>query len=458
MMDWLYDELEPAERARFDEHVQDCTRCFDELASLAKVRTMFRDFPEMEPPAASAAVLMHEAGKRAPARARGDQKEGLWAWLTGFFAPVLAHPALAAAASLILVVTVAGSLYMRGKSQYAEPTLERTPGTSPAGEITAAEEATPGDTAWPAGAEGAASEGGDYEDSDRRAEKPDPQELARDGARSQAVARAVDDSLAQELADKTAATVPVDTPRRELSLKDLADTAPRADRGTAKRDLAPRSTPRQAPAPRGKSATSPSTSVAATTTETRTADMAEADDESAAYDGLVSQNSAPATSTGRQAPAAGAGLALDSARKKTETKTATKTDTKAAKKKAAKPQAPPPAAMAEPEAAASRAPTYRSAGAGKGNDQVELAWARARHRSLLEAIGKKQCRDAARIAVDILDRNPGYYHGTVERSRELKSCQQYVAEERRTRARSRSKAADRGAAGAQEAAPAKSKK
>jgi hypothetical protein len=80
-----------------------------------------------EPPAAgrrgSLETLMAMARARAPA-----PKQAWWARLLGRMAPVLAHPALAGAAALVVVGGAAGVLYMKGKARVARPPAsERAP-------------------------------------------------------------------------------------------------------------------------------------------------------------------------------------------------------------------------------------------------------------------------------------------------------------------------------------------
>lgn len=119
LMDWLYEpgeEQEPAEPE--DEEV---SAHQGELDSFRRVREAFRELPDEEPPPALTAILMHEAAKRAPARParaatveRDDEERGFFAWLGRIFGTMMAHPAATAAATLLVVAGLAGSLYVRG--------------------------------------------------------------------------------------------------------------------------------------------------------------------------------------------------------------------------------------------------------------------------------------------------------------------------------------------------------
>src|SRR5688500_2025385 len=102
-----------------------------EMAAFSRVRSLLRDLPEEEPPAAISAQLLHAAAKAAPAARPADERPGLWARLKGWFSPVLMHPAISAAAMFVVVVGVAGTLYMTGNFDKAEPTA-RSAATPPA--------------------------------------------------------------------------------------------------------------------------------------------------------------------------------------------------------------------------------------------------------------------------------------------------------------------------------------
>lgn len=94
-----------------------------ELETMRGLRALFAELPDEEPPSALTAQLMHAAAmhaKKAPAAVPAESS-GLFAKLRDWFMPVLSHPGLAAAATLVVVVGVAGSLYMRGEAKLAEP-------------------------------------------------------------------------------------------------------------------------------------------------------------------------------------------------------------------------------------------------------------------------------------------------------------------------------------------------
>lgn len=108
----LYGELDAAEQARLDEHLvshpADKT-ALDELKAVRGRVTSSRIFEvQAEPPQAISARLMQEAARRAPAKARTNE-----GWFARFVNSFVAHPAMAAAATLVLVVGVAGTIYLK---------------------------------------------------------------------------------------------------------------------------------------------------------------------------------------------------------------------------------------------------------------------------------------------------------------------------------------------------------
>jgi hypothetical protein len=125
LMDFLYQELDAEKTEAFRSHVDSCARCGQEIASLSRTRQALQALPEAEPSPAVTARLLHEAGKRAVRAESG----GLLGWLHRLIGPVVAHPAWAAAASLILVAGVAGFLSLRGKvtGQAQEVAVESAP-------------------------------------------------------------------------------------------------------------------------------------------------------------------------------------------------------------------------------------------------------------------------------------------------------------------------------------------
>jgi len=124
MLGALYGELTPSEQASFTAHLEAHPADRQKLDQLGAVRSAIRDSAvldrHMEPPQAISALLLQQAAVRAPKRVVERDHPG---WMARFVASLVAHPAIASVASLVLVVGVAGTLYVRsGGNVMAEQT------------------------------------------------------------------------------------------------------------------------------------------------------------------------------------------------------------------------------------------------------------------------------------------------------------------------------------------------
>jgi hypothetical protein len=137
----LYGELDVADRARLEAHLTSHPEDRAALDALERTRTQIRrglaEYPDAEPAPKISALLLKEAARLVPepsrpvaaaaepARLRDEPEEGLWARFIGWLRPIALHPALAGAAALVLVAGTATALWVRGKGEVAEPTVER---------------------------------------------------------------------------------------------------------------------------------------------------------------------------------------------------------------------------------------------------------------------------------------------------------------------------------------------
>jgi anti-sigma factor RsiW len=121
----VYGELEDERRAAVRERLPACAEVAAKVAAYENLRRAFAALPDEEPPAAISAQLMHAAAAHVRARRRrvGVASGSFWAGLVGSWRALATHPALAAAASLLVVAGVAGALYLRGRGDVAEPTV-----------------------------------------------------------------------------------------------------------------------------------------------------------------------------------------------------------------------------------------------------------------------------------------------------------------------------------------------
>src|SRR5215468_7668878 len=99
----LYGELTPADEARLSQHLESHPTDRTVLDDLTRARAAVRDSrifeAQLEPPQAISALLLQEAARRAPRKV----DESKPSWFARFVHSFVAHPAMAAAASLVLV-------------------------------------------------------------------------------------------------------------------------------------------------------------------------------------------------------------------------------------------------------------------------------------------------------------------------------------------------------------------
>src|ERR1051326_2901635 len=125
----LYGELTPADEARLAQHLESHPTDRTVLDDLTPARAAVRDSQifevQLDPPQAVSALLLQEAARRAPRKVKLDESKP--SWFSRFVHAVMAHPAMAAAASLVLVVGGAGTMYLRhGDAQMAEKTVSES--------------------------------------------------------------------------------------------------------------------------------------------------------------------------------------------------------------------------------------------------------------------------------------------------------------------------------------------
>lgn len=144
----LYGELDDGAAVRARRHIEDDPALTEHMAALSRVRDLFGELDDEEPPSRLSAQLLAQAAAAAPARRHSEAAErgqGLWARIVGWFEPILRHPSLAAAASLVLIAGVAGALYLRKGDELTRtrsdvtlsepavpPATEGAPGAAPA--------------------------------------------------------------------------------------------------------------------------------------------------------------------------------------------------------------------------------------------------------------------------------------------------------------------------------------
>jgi hypothetical protein len=115
----LYGELTPADEARLTAYLESHPADRGALDDLTHTRAAVRESRifavQVDPPQSVSALLIQEAARRAP---KPDREAA--GWFHRFTRSFLVHPAMAAAAMLVVVVGVAGTLYVRRGDLFVE--------------------------------------------------------------------------------------------------------------------------------------------------------------------------------------------------------------------------------------------------------------------------------------------------------------------------------------------------
>lgn len=129
LLDLLYGELDEDSAASSTQTIEADDELSADFAAFGSVRALMSELPAEEPPASISAQLVHAAAAAVPTSSKKSAEPlaaggGVFSWLKNLFMPLAMHPAMAAAASLVLVVGVAGAIYMSGNWKVSEPTAD----------------------------------------------------------------------------------------------------------------------------------------------------------------------------------------------------------------------------------------------------------------------------------------------------------------------------------------------
>ncbi|MBK9031124.1 MAG: zf-HC2 domain-containing protein [Myxococcales bacterium] len=132
----LYGELDGDDRARLDAHLASHPADRATLDGLRSTRALLVDhgarefLGAAEPPSAISARLIQEAARRAPAPriAAG----GVFGFLAGLFRPIAAHPAMSAAAAMLIVIGAGTLMMRRGTLEVVQPPAPTVSSAAPA--------------------------------------------------------------------------------------------------------------------------------------------------------------------------------------------------------------------------------------------------------------------------------------------------------------------------------------
>ncbi len=394
MIGALYGELTPAEEARLTAHLEshptDRTALDDLRGTREKLQQSRILTFQYEPPQSISALLIQEASRRAPKRpAEGE------GWFARFVRSFIQHPAMAAAA-MIVVVVGASALVSRTGNKFAEtPAVETSKATD--NRVVAME--TP--AAAPADQYKVDLANGELEDANAESKKTE-------GASQQALPE-TDPSVAfytsGSKGDALGAAKPkpktdtgLELRRRDAMPKDFDEA-----KVVARREPTPiESKPR---------ALEESATKAPTTRQSA---------ESAGPSSRGAREQAGYVADGR---VAGGGAAPKTGTTASPTATAPRTATPPA------PPPPPPATVAPQQVATDTTTADAKANeksAEKATNDPNLAWAKDQHAALVTAVRANNCGRAANIALSIANRTPAYYAQNVETDRSVKQCIAYI--------------------------------
>jgi hypothetical protein len=123
LIDLLYLELEPDQLDQIEGHLEGCDGCAAELAAFESTRSAMRELPELEPPPSLSQALMREAARAVTP----PDTQGFWERLRAGMRMMVLHPAMTAAAVLVLVLGVSFMVYRGGGPTGLTPRADDLP-------------------------------------------------------------------------------------------------------------------------------------------------------------------------------------------------------------------------------------------------------------------------------------------------------------------------------------------
>lgn len=410
----LYGELGSADEARLKAHLESHPADRAALEGLTRTRDAVRSSRlfevQLEPSQAVSALLMQEAARRAPRKAQAkDGEEGWFARLRRSF---LFSPAFAAAAMLVVVAGVAGTMYLREGDDLASPgglavapaeSVDRA--ASGSGFAAAPSAAAVAPAADPAAVIATAP-------APALAPAPPSQQAPGTGGR--------DEAYRVDLAEGDARGVKTET---------VAAAKPKGARPAALEVSTPQRLPKELDAAPER----------AKTARVRAQEAPEQEAARPADAVLEPKRSYAAAPTARAPepapappPAPAAAMAKDSSR--------------------SAPMTPGGGVAGGAAATGSTADKADKIVAVDAN----VSWARDQHARLVTQVKAGRCREAAGTAVALSNRARGYYQQNVESDRDVKNCLAYInAELESTAERAQRARATTRRAGDESAAPSK---
>ncbi|MBA3538732.1 MAG: hypothetical protein H0T79_03825 [Deltaproteobacteria bacterium] len=394
----LYGELTPADEARLTAHLESHPADRSALEGLTQTRTTVRESRiltfQTDPPQSISALLLQEAARRAPRRvvAKDDNEVG---WFQRFVRSFMAHPAMAAAAMIIVVVGFAGILQSRKGDHFAESTVDSRASVEERAPAAAGSSASI--THDGSGADGYNALSNEQGTLEERQEKRDQ------GVATGAADR---DSFRVDLAPETKPSAPSPKKGRPSGIEVQTP-------GPAPKELAD-----------AKAKQEP-TKVAPKLAKPSITKQPTADDSELAYGGDSPAPPPPA----QNAPGLVGGAAGPNR------------------------NAPVVATPPQNDKSVARSVTSEKE---KAIEPTLLAWAKDKHARASKLATAGNCREAATVVSEIATRAPDYYNQSVAADRALKQCIQYINDAREKDAERSNKSRAQKRVDANEVSPAPS--
>lgn len=430
----LYGELTPADEARLATHLESHPADRGALDDLKVARQAVLDSRifavQLDPPQAVSALLLQEAHRRAPKRAvaaDGEQKES---WFFRFTRSFMAHPAMAAAAMLVLVLGGAGILWVKKGDHVATQEVSNAAvadqRVAPAGAAAQMPDpAAAGSAAFNAdlyeGGTGAALEQASPADKAADGKADDDEATAADRwENQQELAKEQRQTVASERNRKAARGIRVETEKGALKEYD-GDSKKQAaakDTSLSLDDFAGADRVGGAKGGETNAHGMPSGGGAGMAAPGAAAPRADSAPAPAPSTGYAQPPPPPPPTVTANKPTATAQPRAPEPAKKAPATTSTTT-------------APPAQTIARPAEEKPAADAGASTKSEAKRDESSLvAWAKGEHSRAVALAQKGECSAAAKVALGVSNRASSYYAQYMATDRALKQCAAYISAER----------------------------
>jgi len=402
----LYGELAPADEARLAAHLESHPADRTALADLTHTRNAVRESrildAQLDPPQSVSARLLQEAARSSPRKpaARDAETAG---WFHRFARAFIAHPAMATTATFVVVVGVAGMLYVRSGERVGEPSARVASQTSAPSVAMDTPAAAPPAAAADQSGSGYGVKLDEAKAPQRTNENAEAAAPSRSAEPKQRDAAAGVSALGAIPRAPMAAPPPPAAPAAPSPK--LAKKAGMSGIELRSPPLAPKDFDENQVAGQRERHATTSERPSEATSET---ELATATDKPRAL--RAGGAAAPAAPAPAGAPSAAAAASGDLA--------------------AGAPPSPPSTADRRFATAVAPANKPTLADGKAADDPALVAWAQKQHERVVSLVRSSKCPAAATAATEIYSRAPDYYAANVANDRSVKPCLSYLNSER----------------------------